>query len=168
VLHAAAEFGTPLVLHPYYHGPRPDLADYYLVNVVGNPLQTTTVAARLILGGMLDAVPDLQVVLMHGGGFLPYQIGRLDHAHRVRPEARGCAAPPSSDLRRFAYDTLTHSPASLRFLLELVRTDAVVYGTDTPFDMGGRTVDDQLGGLSSDTAMRAAVAGGNARRLFNL
>ncbi|MHA6631486.1 amidohydrolase family protein [Pseudonocardia sichuanensis] len=167
VLRAAADLRVPLVLHPYYLGPRPDFADYYLVNLVGNPLQTTTVAARLILGGVLDELPHLRFVLVHGGGFLPYQIGRLDHGWRVRPEAHGCVDPPSAYLGRFAFDTLTHSPAALRYLLDLAG-DAVVYGTDTPFDMGGGSLTAQLRGLEVAPAVRAAVAGGTARRIFDL
>lgn len=164
----AAELDVPLVVHPYYLGPRPDLADYYLVNLLGNPVQTTTMAARMILSGMLDAVPRLRLVLMHGGGFLPYQIGRLDHGWKVRSEAQGCVRPPSSYLHRFSYDTLTHAPGALGLLLDTVGQEAVLYGTDAPFDMGGGTLTEQLSGLAVDPGVREAISCGNARRLFGL
>ena len=101
VLAAAADLGVPLILHPYYVGARPGLADFYLTNLIGNPLATTVGAARLIFSGALDELPALRLVLTHGGGYLPYQIGRLDHGHRVRAEASGCAHPPSAYLARF-------------------------------------------------------------------
>ena len=168
VLAAAAELGVPLILHPYHVGKRAGLEDYYLSNLVGNPLESTVGAARLILGGVLDELPDLRAVLLHGGGYLPYQIGRLDHGYRVRPESRGCWERPSSYLRRFWYDTLTHAARPLGLLLELVRADRVVYGTDFPFDMGGGPLAAQLAGVDLDHAARRHVAGGNAVELFGL
>ena len=168
VLATAAELGVPLILHPYHVGKRAGMEDYYLSNLVGNPLESTLGAARLILGGVLDELPGLRPVLLHGGGYLPYQIGRLDHGHRVRPEARCCRAEPSSYLRRFWYDTLTHAGQPLRFLVELVGADRVVYGTDFPFDMGGGPLADQLTGVDLDDAARGRVAGRNAVELFGI
>ena len=112
VLRAAEELGVPLMLHPYYVGSSPGLDDFYLTNLQGNPWQTALSASRLILSGTLDALPGLDLVLVHGGGHLPYQIGRLDHGYRVRPEASSLPHTPSDYLRRFHYDTLTHSPAA--------------------------------------------------------
>jgi aminocarboxymuconate-semialdehyde decarboxylase len=167
VLAAAAELSVPLVVHPYYVGSTPGpLSDFYLTNLQGNPWQTAVCASRLILSGALDAVPGLDLVLVHGGGHLPYQVGRLDHGHRVRPEARGCAHPPSDYLRRFHFDTLTHSTAAVRFLIDQVGSDRVVLGTDMPFDMGAGGLDEQLAGLQLSTADLQAIASGNAERLF--
>jgi aminocarboxymuconate-semialdehyde decarboxylase len=167
VLAAAAELSVPLVVHPYYVGSTPGLLDdFYLTNLQGNPWQTAVCASRLILSGTLDALPGLDLVLVHGGGHLPYQMGRLDHGHRVRPEARGCARPPSEYLRRFHYDTLTHSPAATGFLLERVGADRVVLGTDMPFDMGAGALAEQLAGLRLPADAMAAIAHGNAERIF--
>jgi aminocarboxymuconate-semialdehyde decarboxylase len=115
---------------------------------------------------VLDELTALRVVLMHGGGYLPYQIGRLDHGYRVRPEAHGSAHPPSAYLDRFWFDTVTHAPAPLRFLAGLVGADHVVYGTDFPFDMAAGPLADQLAGTGiGDTGL---IAGGNASDLFGL
>jgi aminocarboxymuconate-semialdehyde decarboxylase len=168
VLRAAAELGVPLILHPYHVGKRPGLESYYLSNLVGNPLESTVGAAHLIFGGVLDELTDLRLVLMHGGGYLPYQIGRLDHGHRVRAESRGCRHAPSAYLTRFWYDTITHAPGPLEFLVGQVGADRVVYGTDFPFDMGGGPVKEQLAGADLDAAARAKIAGTNAAGLFGL
>jgi aminocarboxymuconate-semialdehyde decarboxylase len=168
VLRAAAELDVPLILHPYYVGTRAGLADFYLTNLVGNPLATVISAARLIFSGTLDELPALRLVLMHGGGYLPYQIGRLDHGHRVRPEARGCKLPPSAYLGRFSYDTVTHAPGPLRFLVDLVGADHVVYGTDFPFDMAAGPLAGQLAGAGLDAGQTEQIAGANAVRLFGL
>lgn len=168
VLQAAVDLGVPLVVHPYYVGASPDLDEFYLTNLQGNPFQTAVCASRLILSGTLDALPSLDVVLVHGGGHLVYQAGRLDHGHRVRPEAALPARPPSSYLRRFHYDTLTHSPEATCWLLDMVGADRLVYGTDLPFDMAGGPLVEQLEGLDPTGDAFAAVASGNAERLFGL
>jgi len=168
VLAAAGDLGVPLILHPYYVGARPGLADFYLTNLIGNPLATTVCAARLIFSGALDEIGALRLVLTHGGGYLPYQIGRLDHGHRVRPEAQGCARPPSAYLSRFWFDTVTHAPGPLRFLAESVGAGNVVFGTDFPFDMAAGPLADQLAGAGLGGADVAAIAFGNAGALFGL
>jgi aminocarboxymuconate-semialdehyde decarboxylase len=137
VLAAAESLGVPLMLHPYYVGPKPMLEDFYFTNSIGNPLDTCTAAARLIHSGALDRHPGLSVILVHAGGFMPYQLGRLDHAFEVRQEPRAAIErPPSTYLRRFWLDSITHSDASLEFLASLAGTDRIVLGTDLPFDMG--------------------------------
>jgi aminocarboxymuconate-semialdehyde decarboxylase len=168
VLAAAADLGVPLILHPYYVGARPGLADFYLTNLIGNPLATTVGAARLIFSGALDDLPALRLVLTHGGGYLPYQIGRLDHGYRVRPESRGCAGAPSAYPPRFWFDTVTHAPGPLRFLTELVGADHVVYGTDYPFDMAAGPLTDQLAGTGLAPADTELIAGRNAAALFGV
>lgn len=168
VLRVADRLGFPLVLHPYYVGARTGLEDYYLTNVVGNPLDTTVAAARLMLSGALDRNAQLRFLLLHGGGFLPYQIGRLDRAHQVREESRCCAVAPSGYLRRFFYDTLTHDPDALAFLIGQVGSDRVAYGTDAPFDMGGGSLVEQLGEIGLDATAEERVRGDNAKTLFSL
>jgi aminocarboxymuconate-semialdehyde decarboxylase len=168
VLRAATELDVPLILHPYNVGKRPGLGPFYLSNLIGNPLESTVGAAHLIFGGVLDELTGLKPVLMHGGGYLPYQIGRFDHGHRVRSESRGCAHPPSSYLRRFWYDTITHAPGPLEFLVRQVGADRVVYGTDFPYDMGGGPVKEQLAGTALDAGDTEKIAGANAAALFGL
>jgi len=110
---------------------------YYLHNGLGNPFDTAVAAARLILGGVLDRFPRLQICLAHAGGALPYLIGRLDRVAKVREEARGKSRRrPSAYLRRFHYDTVVHHELALRYLVDLVGSDRVVVGSDYRFDMG--------------------------------
>ena len=167
---AAAELDVPVILHPYYVGTRPQLADFYMTNLTGNPLETCIAASRLILSGFLDRHPALKVVLVHAGGFMPYQIGRLDHGFRVRAEtSASITSPPSSYLRRFWYDTITHASMPLKFLIELVGADRVVLGTDLALRHGGRSFRPLLFGASIlATTDRAAITSGNAAALFGV
>lgn len=166
---AAAELNVPVVLHPYYVGLRPEFADFYFTNLIGNPLETGVAASRLILSGCLDRHSNLTLVLVHAGGFMPYQIGRLDHGYKVRKEANTkIASPPSSYLRRFYFDTITHASTPLKFLVELVGADRVVIGTDIPFDMQDLYFSNYLAETGLDDQSLAAINGGNASRIFDL
>jgi aminocarboxymuconate-semialdehyde decarboxylase len=167
VLERAEALDVPLLLHPFYVGLRPGLPDFYLTNLIGNPLESTIGAARLILSGVLDRFPRLRLVLTHGGGFLPYQIGRLDHGHRVRPESRGSRRPPSEYLRRFVFDTVTHRPEVTGFLVSLVGADRVAFGTDLPFDMMAGPIADQLP-PDLAPADRSLVESGTAQAWFGV
>ncbi|MFF4255245.1 amidohydrolase family protein [Streptomyces sp. NPDC001663] len=162
----AEELGAVVFVHPWGCSLGERLATNYLGNTVGQPVETTVALSHLIFTGVLDRYPRLKLVAAHGGGYLPTYIGRSDHAWRVREDARDCAEPPSSYLRRMWFDALVYTPRALRHLVEEVGADRVVLGTDHPFDMG---VDDPLARLDAAglaPADRAAVAGGNALDLL--
>jgi aminocarboxymuconate-semialdehyde decarboxylase len=161
VLAAAERLDVPLMLHPYYVGAKPGLEDFYLVNSMGNPLDTSVAAVRLIHSGALDRFPALRVGLVHAGGFLPYQLGRFDHAFAVRAEARvAIDRPPSSYLDRFWMDTITHGDEALRFLAERIGPDRLYIGTDQPFDMADAAPVERLErvGIDVDATAGAAAA----------
>lgn len=137
VLRRAQELGVFVFAHPYYVGAKSGLECFYLTNLVGNPLDTTVMLANLMYSGALDELPDLRICLAHGGGFAPYQIGRLVHGHRVRAEANArTKTSPMDLLRRIYFDSLVFEPQALRYLIDLVGADRVCIGTDSPFDMG--------------------------------
>ena len=161
--------GLPVFLHPLNVVGAQRLAPYYLGNLLGNPYDTGIAAAHLIFGGVLDRFPKLTVCLPHAGGAFPYLIGRLDRGRKVRRELRHMKRPPSAYLRRFTYDTITHAPASLRYLIGLVGADRVMIGSDYCFDMGyERPVEvvTRLAGLSRADQRR--ILGGNAARLLGV
>jgi len=166
---AAADLDAPVVLHPFLLEAVERFGRHYLHNLVGYPFETTLAAASLILGGTLDRFPGLSVVLVHGGGFLPYHIGRFDRAHQTRPEARvGDAGLPSRYLRRFLYDTLVQRSDALRYLVQLVGHDRVLLGSDHPFWMGDPDPLKVVREAGLDPATEAAILGGNAAQIFHL
>jgi aminocarboxymuconate-semialdehyde decarboxylase len=133
---AAQEARAPIIIHPAFVVETPRVADYHHSNLLGNPYDTAIAASSMVFGGVCDRYPDLQVVLVHGGGDFPYQIGRLTHGWRVRPEAQHhLKTPPLDYLKWFYYDTLLYYPPALRYLAEVVGTDRLMLGTDYPFDM---------------------------------
>jgi aminocarboxymuconate-semialdehyde decarboxylase len=168
---AAAELGVPVFLHPYtamlglLHVS--GFERFFLLNSVGNPLETHLAAARLILGGVFDRHPRLTVQLSHGGGGLPYQLARLDRTYAMREQVRELASRPPSEYRgNLLFDTVVYGRAQLEFLIELVGADRVVFGTDHPFDVADATGLEAGAFLSADAA--ASVLGTNATRAYNL
>ena len=161
----AAERGALVFMHPLGCSLDGRLDRFYLANVVGQPVESAVALSHLILSGVLDRHPTLRFLASHGGGYLPTFMGRSDHGWHVRPDVRGCAHVPSSYLTRLYYDSLVHSPESLRLLVGLVGAERVMLGSDHPFDMG---VDDPLdrllaAGLPDDDVQ--AIVSGNAHRL---
>ena len=166
---AAEALDVPVILHPYYVGVRKQLADFYMTNLTGNPLETCIAASRLILSGFFDRHRALKVILVHSGGFMPFQIGRLDHGFRVRPETKAAiTSAPSTYLRRFWYDTITHASTPLAFLIELVGRDRVVLGTDLPFDMADVRFQQYFSEAGLPPSVLSAVTTDNASALFRL
>jgi aminocarboxymuconate-semialdehyde decarboxylase len=133
---AAEQLRTPILVHPHYVVGPNRMGDYYLRNLVGNPVETALAGARLLFGGVLERYPDVAIVLSHGGGALTHLIGRLEHGYAARPEARIRAAAPVEHLRRLYYDTVVFDAGVLRHIVETVGAAQVVLGTDYPFDMG--------------------------------
>lgn len=130
-----ASMNAPILVHPDFV-PSPRYRDYYLVNCIGMPVETGTTVANMVLSGMLEELPGLRLCFLHGGGVAPYLWGRVSHSWHARPDtSRDSSAAPEDQLGSIYWDTLTHSPQGLGFLVSLVGADRVVVGTDAPFDM---------------------------------
>lgn len=166
----AEELGAVVLIHPsgFTEGRRLD--DWFLTNIIGNPMDSTIAVARLVLSGRLAELEDLKLVVVHGGGYLPLYWARMDHAWEHRPEARAnIDERPSTYLRQVYFDTMLFSPQLVANLVDFVGVEHVMLGTDYPFDMGET---DPLGlvgavpGLSD--ADREAVRGGTAAAVFGL
>lgn len=163
----AAELGCIVFLHPFGCSLDERLDRFYLSNTVGQPTENAVALSHLIFSGVLDRHPDLRIVAAHGGGYLPFAIGRSDHAWRVRPEAHGCEHAPSTYLRRLWFDTVVHDPVALRHLVDVAGESRVLLGSDFPFDMGldDPVADIRSAGLPDETTRR--ILGENAEALLH-
>ncbi len=94
----------------------------------------TAAMIGFIFSGALDRHPDLRVMIPHGGGMLPYQIGRLKHHVRVFAQGSGGTLQRSVDeyLPAFYLDTVVHDPRGLRLLIDVIGEDNVVLGSNYP------------------------------------
>ncbi len=165
----ARALNVPVFIHPCNVAGAERMTDFYLPNLIGNPLDTTITAATLIFSGIFDRFPGVKIVLEHAGGHLPYIIGRFDHGWKVRPECRKfIKRSPAEYLGEFYFDTITHGTEALKFLISRVGAARVLIGTDHPYDMGDM---DPLGSLAAVTGLsseeREMITGGNALSLLS-
>jgi aminocarboxymuconate-semialdehyde decarboxylase len=166
----AEELGALVMLHPNGFTEAKRLTRFYFNNVIGNPLETTIALHYLIFDGVLERHPDLKILAVHGGGYLGAYSGRIDHAWGARSDSNGeLPNPPSSYLKKIYFDTVVFTPHQLDHLVRVFGVDHIVMGTDYPFDMAEY---DPIGHLSSvrsfGHATKAAIAGGNAKRLLGI
>lgn len=130
-----AESDMPLLVHPDFV-PNPRIGDYYLVNLIGMPVESAITMGNMIFSGLFERLPDLRVCFMHGGGVAPSVFGRWDKGWDVRPESKvDIDKAPTHYLGNIYCDTLTHSPGALSYLVETIGERNVVIGTDLPFDV---------------------------------
>ena len=165
---AAEEHDAVVFIHPLGCPQLTDrLAPAYLNNIIGQPLETTIALSHLIFTGVLDRHPDLRICAAHGGGYLPYYLGRSEHAYQVRPDSSTMQHPPVHYLRRMWFDSVVHSADVAKALVELVGTDRLVVGSDYPFDMGVAHPGALVAAISGLTeGQQTAIRAGNALALL--
>jgi aminocarboxymuconate-semialdehyde decarboxylase len=135
---AAADLRCLVLLHPLDSLSGRGVRRHFLSNMVGNPAETTIAVGHLVYGGVLQRHPDLRVCVVHGGGFVPYQAGRIARGYRARPDltATVLSEPPEASLRRLYFDTVLHDPQAIAALVAFAGVEHVVLGSDYPFEMG--------------------------------
>lgn len=131
---AAAHYRVPVIVHPGDAGDDPRLAANDLANIVGRGAETTLAVTRLLFAGTWDRYPDLPIVLVQGGGFLPYRLGRIDHGYELAHP--GQTGQGDQLLRRLYYDALVFRPGALWLLLEVAGPERVMLDSDYPLALG--------------------------------
>lgn len=164
ILRLAAERDLAVLVHPMQL-PRPEWSSYYLVNLIGNPVETTTAAASLVLGGVMEELPGLRICLLHGGGCAPALVGRWQHGWEQRADVRSAGTrSPREGFAALWFDTLTHDGPSLELLRAHADAGHLMCGSDYPFDMGVAAPLDLPHGAGIEDATLEA----NARRFLGL
>jgi aminocarboxymuconate-semialdehyde decarboxylase len=166
----AEQLGALVVIHPNGFTEARRLTRFYFNNVIGNPLETTIALHYLIFDGVLERHPNLKILAVHGGGYLPAYCGRIDHAWGARSDSHGdLPHAPTIYLERIYFDTVVFTPHQLAELVRLFGAERIIMGTDYPFDMAEL---DPIGHVASveafDASTIAAIAGGNARKLLGI
>lgn len=154
-----------IFLHPMYICGDDRLGAYDLLNAVGRLTDTTIAMARLFFSGHLMRFPGVTLIVSHGGGALPYALGRLRRNRAIHPEGY---ADPLDGFRRPYFDTVLFEPQALRFLCDVAGSDKVVLGSDYPFPIG----DPEPARVVEDTPLteseRRAILGETAARIFHI
>jgi aminocarboxymuconate-semialdehyde decarboxylase len=164
------ELDVPILVHPESPAGSERMRKYYLANFIGFPMETSLAASSIILGGVLERFERLKFCFVHGGGYIPYQRGRLEHGYQVRSEPKAeISKPPSEYVKLLYFDTTTHYEPALEYLAATVGSERVIMGSDYPYDMADpHPVSSvrRLKSLSQDD--KAKILGGNAVRIFKI
>ena len=160
----------PVLLHPT-DPPGADLMDmgkYDLSWSVGFMFDTTLAVTRMIFDGFFDLYPNLKLIASHGGGALPYLVGRMEKGNEVElPQRRKMTATPTDYLRHIYYDCICYDPGALQYLVSVVGAERVMFGTDWPHQ-----VFDTKGALSNTASLAdtqcAAIRAKNALQVFKI
>lgn len=161
----AARLRMPIVLHPFFPYADQRLAPHDLGNAIGRLNDTASALSRLLYAGVLTVHTELRIIVAHGGGSIPYALGRLARNFELR---RDEVADPRAGFARLFFDSVVYDPQPLRYLVELAGADHVLLGSDYPFpimDPRPREVIERASLAESDVD---AIVSGNAVRLFGL
>jgi len=158
------------------------MARYWMPWLVGMPTETCIAIMSVLIGGVLDRLPDLRLCFAHGGGSFPGTIGRIAHGFECRRDlfpleardpreylARRLPAPPEGSCggdaccgasagnfeqpARFWVDSLVHDARALRLVLDLFGPSRVCLGSDYPFPLG----EDRPGALIESLRQRGEL-----------
>lgn len=159
---------VPVFIHPTT--PFVDgfgLGAYGMANTIGFTTDTTTCFAKFLLSGFFARYPRVRPIASHGGGTLPFLMGRFDRMWEISAARRDVPQPPSTYLRRILFDSIVYDQRTMEYLVATVGADRVLYGSDYPFRLG-----DMKGVLGRVDALspadRDAVRGLNAARELGL
>jgi aminocarboxymuconate-semialdehyde decarboxylase len=170
VWQAIDDAALPVLVHPTdpLGAEVMGIAPHNLFWSVGFTYDTTLAVAKMIFSGFFDRYPRLKLIASHGGGTLPYLVGRFEMGDRVEfDHLREIRRKPSEYLRHIHYDSITYDLAPLRYLIEVAGASQVMLGTDWPHRVHEADVAvSRLDALPA--AQREAVRGGNALRVFGL
>jgi aminocarboxymuconate-semialdehyde decarboxylase len=163
------ELNWPIFTHPVAPLGGERMSKHYLSNLLGNPVEIGIAGYSLILGGVLDAFPKLEVMLPRAGGNVPWGIMRLDRTVERMPQLAQAKRPATVYLKRFYYDCIIESPQIVTDLIRLVGADRVLFGTDYPSPMRDARPTEFIQNLAElSPSDRDAILGGNAARAFKL
>jgi aminocarboxymuconate-semialdehyde decarboxylase len=162
--------GLPVLVHPSAPPGSKELGmhEFQLTAPIGFTFDTSLAIARCIYDGFFDRYPNLKLIASHGGGALPYLVGRLDICWDNIPAASAkTEEPPRNYMRRIYVDSVVFRQDVLDMCVSVCGTDNVLYGSDYP-----HTIGDMAGCLSRVDALpgdvREKVRGLNAQRIFRL
>ena len=162
---AADALGATVYIHPMFGCGDQRLNDYGMMNAVGRGLDTTTAVSRLLFAGHFTRFSRIKCVISHGGGALPFLLGRLKRNHDIHPDS---CANPETEFRRLYFDSVLFKPEALTFLCDCCGHDKVVLGSDYPFPIGDLAPLKVIEGANFDDIQKRMILGQTAIDLFRI
>ena len=168
VWETANDLGAVIHIHPTSPVGVEAMKEFWLMPLVGFPLDTTLAAASLVFSGVAARFPRIRWVLGHLGGAIPYLVERLDRGFHAFKECRAhIDRPPSAYLKEFYYDSVNFDPRALRLAIEFAGAEHILAGSDYPHQIGSlRQMLDSIAALDISAEERAGILGNNTARLL--
>lgn len=160
---AADSLKATVYLHPMFGCGDPRLLDYDMINAVGRATDTITAVARMLFTGHFLKYPKMNVILSHGGGGIPYLLGRLARNHEIHP---GKYADPVAGFKQLYFDSVLFEPGALNFLCSCCGHDKVMLGSDYPFPIGDGTPTKVVEEADLTAEQKQMILGDTAAKLF--
>lgn len=175
---AAEALDVPVYIHP--NTPSNDMIKPFMARgldgaVFGFAVETALHALRLVVSGVFDRFPKLNVVLGHLGEGLPYWLSRIDFMHGASVRSGRYASQPK--LKRKASDYLKENfyyttsgmawAPPIRYVQQVMGMDRLMYAMDYPYQF----VPDEVNvtdELPIDRKDLKAFYQTNAERVFKL
>ena len=166
----AQELDVLMIMHPEWVAGGDKMNPYSLRNICGNPADTTLSVAYMMYTGIFDRFPNLKLGLLHGGGYIPYHLGRLDQGMAGGSGSSGIVAklPPSKYLKNLYFDNLVYRVETVEYLKRMVGADHIMVGTDYPFDLGDWNAAEKIQSMNCTENEREAMLQGNACKLMRI
>jgi 5-carboxyvanillate decarboxylase len=175
ILEAVADFGVPLYIHP--RAPIPAMAaayrPFHLEHAIwGYQAETGLHAVNLIVSGIFDEIPKLQIVLGHMGEALPYWLYRLDWMHSLasikfdRPKLK---QQPSDYFKHNFYITtsgMNWDPVLL-FCISALGADNIMWAVDYPYQESHEATE-WMNKAPVSEGDKHKIFHGNAERVFRI
>lgn len=163
------DLDLPMFIHGYNQsvtwGDRANEDRYETTAIVGMQYDETRCFWNLVCGGVLDRFPDLKVYITHGGGYVPYQLGRLAQTNKNLDVVHN-KRPVLDYMKNFYFDVELHELPMRQALIEVIGADQMVYGSN--FGGSDAVRHDLTHGLKLSDADLQKIRWQNACKLLHL
>ena len=165
-----ARLGVPMNMHPTAPLNMHGIDQRPLVPGMAFMFDTSLATIRLMMSGVFEEEPDLQLIVPHTGGFVPYIRGRVERMIDAWTPPAGwqqLSQPAQHYFDKIYVDTVAHSPEALEYCYKRYGPEKILYGTDHPFAHFNE-YNVMVDNLACTDAERELINRGNAERLLGL
>jgi aminocarboxymuconate-semialdehyde decarboxylase len=161
---AADETGAVIHIHPSFDAGDVRVNDYGLANGLGRITDAAVAVARLLFSGHVAKYKNCKFFAPMGAAALPFVIGRLKRTQAITPGV----ADPAEGLALLYTDTILHDARVLKFVIEMIGTERLMMGSDSPFPIGDMQPVKIVEQAGVTPEQAASINGGLAERLFRI
>jgi predicted TIM-barrel fold metal-dependent hydrolase len=162
------QLNLPIVLHPTVPTWAESIRDYSMIPMFGFMVDTSIAMLRLILSGVMERYPNLNIVHPHAGGVLPYLMGRVVEQTEVKKRGReNITQSPADYYARVYLDLVSPSAQAIAYARDFSGVERLLFGSDHPWVEPGIFIN-LIESLDWTPSERSAILSENAIRLFRL